>query len=170
VIDECCYEGDINRDWGNITGREMTHRFWMGFASGAYVGHGETYLHPEDILWWGKGGQLHGESPARIAFLNRIMEDVPTEGIRQFSHGEAFMPKPGEAVGCGVYPDFGIYYFGRHRPAFRMIDLPDEGSWQIDVIKTWDMTVSSVGNDLSGRCRIELPGQEGMALRIVKTK
>ncbi|WP_325050186.1 DUF5060 domain-containing protein [Cohnella faecalis] len=28
VIDECAYEGDIDQGWGNITGEEMTRRFW----------------------------------------------------------------------------------------------------------------------------------------------
>src|SRR5690606_13316316 len=77
VVDECAYEGNINHNWGNITAQEMTHRFWEGFARGGYVGHGETYLHPEDILWWSKGGVLHGQSPARIAFLRELMEGGP---------------------------------------------------------------------------------------------
>jgi hypothetical protein len=51
VIDECAYEGDIDQGWGNITGEEMVRRFWEGAVRGGYVGHGETYLHPEDILW-----------------------------------------------------------------------------------------------------------------------
>jgi hypothetical protein len=74
VFDECCYEGNINHGWGNIPAQEMVHRFWEGFARGGYVGHGETYVHPEDILWWSKGGALHGQSPQRIAFLRRIMD------------------------------------------------------------------------------------------------
>ena len=44
VIDECAYEGDIDQGWGNITGEEMTRRFWEGAVRGGYVGHGETYL------------------------------------------------------------------------------------------------------------------------------
>jgi len=166
VIDECCYEGNINRDWGNISGREMTHRFWMGFASAAYTGHGETYLHPDDILWWSKGGDLHGQSPERIGFLSEIIQDFPSQGVRVFKPGEGFMPKPGEAMGCGVYPEYGLFYFGVHQPSFRMIDLPDEGSWEIDILDTWEMTVTPGGRNLSGSVRIELPGKEGIAIRI----
>ena len=77
VVDECAYEGNIPHNWGNITGQEMTHRFWEGFSPGGYVGHGETYVHPDDVLWWSKGGVLHGDSPARIAFLREIMEAGP---------------------------------------------------------------------------------------------
>lgn len=39
--------------------------------------HGETYLHDHDVLWWAKGGILHGESPQRIAFLREIVEGLP---------------------------------------------------------------------------------------------
>ena len=41
--------------------------------SGCYVGHGETYKHPQDILWWAKGGVLHGQSPRRIQWLKEFM-------------------------------------------------------------------------------------------------
>lgn len=40
VVDECKYEGDLPRQWGNITGREMAHRLWEAFACGSYAGHG----------------------------------------------------------------------------------------------------------------------------------
>ena len=77
VVDECAYEGNINHCWGNITPQEMTRRFWEGVLRGGYVSHGETYVHPRDILWWSHGGELHGESPARIAFLRRLVESLP---------------------------------------------------------------------------------------------
>ena len=61
--------------------QELVHRFWRGTVAGCYVGHGETYLHPDDVLWWFKGGVLHGESAARIAFLRRILESAPAGGL-----------------------------------------------------------------------------------------
>jgi len=67
IFDECRYEGNIPQGWGNIDAPEMTRRFWLGTMGGCYVGHGETYVHPDDILWWSKGGVLHGESPAPSA-------------------------------------------------------------------------------------------------------
>ena len=75
VVDECAYEGNISHNWGNITAEEMVRRFWEGTVRGGYVGHGETYMHPQEILWWSKGGVLHGQSPERIAFLRKIVED-----------------------------------------------------------------------------------------------
>lgn len=77
VFDECCYEGNIEFPWGNISAFEMTHRFWTAFVDGGYCTHGETYLDENDVLWWAKGGKLHGESPKRIAFLREILEELP---------------------------------------------------------------------------------------------
>lgn len=77
VIDECCYEGNIQHLWGSISGREMVRRFWRCCASGGYCTHGETFLTDDDILWWARGGVLKGESPRRIAFLRQIMESPP---------------------------------------------------------------------------------------------
>src|ERR1039457_6522786 len=68
IYDEAKYEGNIPKRWGNISAQELVRRCWLGAVSGAYVGHGETYLDPDDILWWSKGGVLRGESPRRIAF------------------------------------------------------------------------------------------------------
>lgn len=78
VIDECCYEGNLQHFWGSISGREMTSRFWRVVTMGGYCTHGETILDEEDeILWWSRGGVLKGESPARIGFLRSIVESLP---------------------------------------------------------------------------------------------
>jgi hypothetical protein len=77
VIDECGYEGNIHMSWGDLSPEEMVIRFWLGFTLGAYVGHGETYVNPEEVLWWSKGGQLHGESVSRIAFLRKSLNRRP---------------------------------------------------------------------------------------------
>lgn len=77
IIDECCYEGNIQHIWGSISGREMTNRFWRVVTMGGYCTHGETFLDSRDVLWWARGGRLKGESPARIAFLRNIVEELP---------------------------------------------------------------------------------------------
>ena len=79
--DECQYEGDVGESWGNITGQELVHRFWKGVVNGGSVTHGETYYNDTETLWWAKGGTLVGESVARIAFLKRILEEGPEEGL-----------------------------------------------------------------------------------------
>lgn len=79
VIDECCYEGNLQEFWGSISGKEMTARFWRVMTGGGYCTHGETFLDPEnEIIWWAKGGRLHGESPERIRFLKEIVYSLPS--------------------------------------------------------------------------------------------
>ena len=77
VFDECCYEGNIRHPWGNLSGFELVNRFWIACTMGGYCTHGETFMSPDEILWWARGGVLHGESPARIAFLREIVEELP---------------------------------------------------------------------------------------------
>ena len=76
VFDECRYEGNIAHNWGNISAREMLHRFWTAGVYGGYCTHGETYYSDDDVLWWSRGGKLKGESVERIAFLRDIFEEL----------------------------------------------------------------------------------------------
>ena len=159
VIDECAYEGNIDQGWGNITGEEMTRRFWEGAVRGGYVGHGETYVHPDDVLWWAKGGKLHGTSSNRIGFLRRILEESP-EG-----HLE---PLPGDwdAPSAGVKDQYELIYFGFNQPTYRRFVMPQGIRFQIDVIDTWNMTVETLPGTFEGRFRIELPGRQYVAVRL----
>ena len=164
VFDEVVYEGNIEEGWGNLTPQEMVHRFWVGTVAGCYVGHGETYLHPEDILWWSKGGVLHGQSPARVAFLRMILESGPTAGL-----------DPVDSTLAGGFPcagkegDYYLCYFGVHQPAEMTFDLPQEHSYQIDVIDTWEMTVTSKEGTFEGRVQVQLPGRPYTAVRIQRS-
>ena len=80
VLDEIAYEGNIPHGWGNISGQEMVRRFWEAVCRGGYPGHGETFLHPEGVLWWSHGGKLHGESHKRFQFLMDIWKETPGGG------------------------------------------------------------------------------------------
>lgn len=77
IFDECGYEGDLMYSWGNLSGFEIVHRIWTAVAGGGYCTHGETFANNDEILWWSKGGSLHGKSPKRIEFLRRIVEALP---------------------------------------------------------------------------------------------
>jgi hypothetical protein len=191
VVDECCYEGDISMMWGDLSPEEMVLRFWVGFTLGGYVGHGETYMNQEEILWWSKGGQLHGESVPRIAFLRDIFEKAPAAGLTAIEKMDnesinlleigsplSIFTAPGgaadriiaegrwnvEAAGyCGS--DYFLFYFGMHQPGLRNFNLP-EGSFQIDVIDTWNMTIDTIVKNASGNIKVVLPGRKYMAVRI----
>ena len=81
VNDEPEYEGNIIQSWGNLTAQELVHRFWLTMTRGGYAGHGETYAHPEDLIWWAKGGELRGEAWKRIGFMRDLLEQDVTHGL-----------------------------------------------------------------------------------------
>ena len=137
VIDECAYEGNIDQGWGNITGEEMTRRFWEGAVRGGYVGHGETYMHDEDILWWAKGGEFHGNSPERIAFLRHIQEETPGGFLEP-------LPSAWDVPTAGIRYEYELNYFGFNQPTYRNFVMPAGRQYQVDIIDTWNMTVETL--------------------------
>ncbi len=161
VVDETLYEGTISEPWGNITAEEMVRRFWVGLTHGGYVGHGETYLHPDDILWWSKGGVLHGESPERIAFMRRIMEGGPERGFDPVPWWRSWKA---HAVGKG--DDYILLYWGVRQPGEMTLELP--ARYRADVIDTWEMTITPVEGVLEGEVTVPLPGRPYIALRLRK--
>jgi hypothetical protein len=161
VVDECGYEGNIEKSWGSLPPQELIHRFWLGTCNGGYVGHGETYLHPQDILWWAKGGALHGESPARIAFLRRILEEGPADGLEPIK-------TPTHLYGVGRSDDYRLIYLAVQQPAEFVLDMPKEGQYAVEVIDTWAMTITPLDGRRRGQSRIRLPGKPYLALRIRK--
>lgn len=142
VFDEVKYEGNIRLGWGNLSGEELVFRFWQGTVAGTYVGHGETYLSDDQILWWSKGGVLKGQSPARLAFLRKILEEGPAGGLEPIAKWEnyPFAGKPAE---------YYLGYFGREaRTAWPFTlyrtDLADGMKFTAEVIDTWNMTITPV--------------------------
>jgi hypothetical protein len=159
VIDECGYEGDLDQGWGNISGQELVRRCWEGAVRGGYVGHGETYLNEREELWWSKGGALVGDSPERIRFLLEIIKDAP---------GGVLEPLPSDwDVRWGGTEDYRIAYFGFGRPRYRDITTPPDNQWLVDVIDTWNTTIARQPGIFTGTFRIELPGREFMAIRLI---
>jgi hypothetical protein len=185
VFDEIKYEGNIPLRWGNLSAEEMLHRFWECIVAGTYPGHGECYLSPDDVLWWSKGGKLNGESPARIAFLRDILAAGPDyiETIDKWQVANVG-GKPGE---------YYLVYFGKNSPGkwkFQLPrrkrddpnELPGGMKFKIDVLDTWDMTITPVDGEFEIRQpkdedytvydtrdrTIELPNKPWLALRITR--
>jgi hypothetical protein len=185
VVDECGYEGNLNMVWGDLSAEEMVQRLWLGFVSGGYVGHGETYINEQEILWWSKGGQLYGESVPRIAFLREIFEQAPmltpvNKSDNEFNNLMDPSDSPQlididkiipeglwniEAGGYNSDKGYCIFYFGMHQPAWRNFNL-EHGSYRIDVIDTWNMTIKTAALNAAGVTRVELPARKYMAIRI----
>jgi len=164
IIDECVYEGNIPNDWGNLTPEEMVNRFWISYCRGAYCTHGETYIHPENILWWSKGGKLYGKSPERIAFLHKIMTETPLEGVYPFHNiwnKETYLIKTNE---------FYLYYYGNSQQAKARIYLPKNIKFRLEVIDVWNMTITPVKGEFTGMTEIPLPGTPYLAVRAIAIK
>jgi hypothetical protein len=180
VFDEVKYEGNIPERWGDISAEEMVHRFWQGAVAGTYVGHGETYKHPKDIIWWSRGGQLHGQSPPRLAFLRQVMESGPRDGIDPIDKWQ-------DVHTAGVAAEYYLVYLGKQRPTEWLFELPRAGlqagmSFHVEILDTWNMTTSPVDGTFKivkdatyeyhaeGLPKIKLPGKPYIALRITRVQ
>ena len=176
VNDEPQYEGDIPDPWGNISARELVHRFWMTATRGGYAGHGETYLVDDHELWWAKGGTLRGESPTRIGFLRRIMEESagpwePLTGRWEW----------GVVGACDAGSGERIVYFGTHQPKAWFRGFPDgRRDISVELIDPWAMSIEpldladppyyryprNVHDQVVPVVSVELPGRPYLALRV----
>lgn len=168
VWDEILYEGNINLGWGNVTGEELVRRFWEASMRGGYAGHGETLLQTMDesvdnsVLWWSHGGHLHGDSPKRISFLYKILTEIPG------GKGLEFVPRYWDAVvGAVDCADYYLFYFSFLRPLYRDLYFDDDSKFKVDLIDTWNMTISPQGI-FKGNFRINTGGRPYMAIRVQK--
>lgn len=197
MIDECKYEGNIEPQWGNISAFEMVHRFWAVMLLGGYATHGETFHQDDEVLWWAKGGELHGESAKRIAFLKDIMNGLGGEiqpyeartgidpnntsteaasdnpfvkAILSLDPSEMDLLRMGSMSYSGRYEDkYIIQYLGRECRAFFDIILPEDGAeYSIDVVDIWEMSRITVNANAKGKTRVELPGKEGIAVIAIR--
>lgn len=184
VNDEPEYEGNLYESWGSISAQELTHRFWTTMMRGGYAGHGETYNDPDDLIWWAKGGKLHGEAWQRIGFLRDLLEQDVTGGLEPLGPEREW---PWSRVSGAKDGDVRYIYFGEHQPVVWAPGLPkDDGKYSIDLIDTWNMTVtplklsppranhpirhgaSVVRRDPDAAFSVDLPGRPYLALRVRK--
>ena len=188
--DECSYEGDIAEDWGNISGREMVHRFWSGTVNGGYITHGETFYNEAERIWWAKGGELIGESPKRIAFLRRILEEGPDDGLDPMPYTGHFRitmgggldvitlpdllaPAPGEETWvrarihyatAGQAHRYYLSYFGGNQPSEVSVVVPPGERYVATLIDTWEMTETEIGASVERGDLLRFRGKPFQAL------
>ena len=170
VLDEIAYEGNIQHGWGNISPEEMTRRFWEGACRGGYPGHGETYMNPDDVLWWSHGGKLHGESWKRFKLLHDIMCETPGLGLapwRECGWDEVCAVPENEFM--RPVKSYYLFYYSFMRPSFRDFHFDDETKFEVRVIDTWNMEIKDMGT-FQGKFRIELPGRSYMAIQVKAVK
>ncbi|NLU40720.1 MAG: DUF5605 domain-containing protein, partial [Firmicutes bacterium] len=124
-------------------------------------GHGETYMHPEDILWWSKGGVLHGESPLRIGFLRMVFEEAPESGLWPVESSRELMLADRDKT-------YILVYFGMEQSVQKRIALPEGTTYKLEIIDTWNMTVTPIDGEFSGMTTVQLPGRPHTAVRARK--
>lgn len=156
VFDECQYEGNIPTNWGSITGDELVRRFWLAAARGVYCGHGETYLDPNDVLWWAKGGVLRGTSPPRIAFLRKLLEETIAVGPGPIGFTFESASFGTRAKRANNYVLF--VYYDVHAPAQASIDLPAGFAYRAEYVDSLKMARTPLGDNYSGTAELKLPG------------
>lgn len=155
VFDECKYEGNIASRWGNLSGDAMTRRFWMAAAEGAYCGHGETYIVPDDILWWSHGGVLHGSSPAKIALLRKLLEETIAIGSGPIGFTNVTdQPAGARRPNGAVF----FFYFDEHQPAEGVFQLQDGITYTAEYIDTVTLARTPLPGEYSGKAEVKLPG------------
>ncbi|HVM62265.1 MAG TPA: DUF4038 domain-containing protein [Verrucomicrobiae bacterium] len=176
VFDEVKYEGNIARRWGQLSGEELVFRFWEATIAGTYVTHGETFSSPDHISWTSEGGKLHGQSPARLAFLKQVLAESPAEGLEPIDKWQ-------DSNMGGQLGEYYLLYLGKETPTSWPFELykdriKDGMRFKVDVLDTWNMTVTPLDGefvtkkkdnyhyvDATGRA-VPLPGKPYMAVRI----
>jgi hypothetical protein len=161
IYDEIQYEGNISRRWGNLSPEEMTHRFWRAIVNGVYATHGETYMTADGSPVWSDAGTLRGTSPARIAFLRKLLENAGTAGL--MATEDPYYLNAGNPEG----PIF--YYFDYHCVGEYEFPLPENVKFTATMIDPWAMTKSALPGTFSGKSKITLTGKPYMAVLFEKS-
>ncbi|MGM0110038.1 DUF5605 domain-containing protein [Enterococcus sp. DIV0187] len=193
VMDECGYEGNIDYIWGNLSAFEMVHRFWWTTCRGGYCTHGETFDREDEVLWWSKGGILHGNSLKRIQFLKDILYSLPSEGepvykdivdnpntkkkdkeLRGYHHTFRDvvdeLPKWQQKELAFTEPmilkgdSYLLRYMGRTAQSYVDLELSNDKNYTIEILDIWEMTRTLVNQNSSGKVRVTLPEKEGIAI------
>ncbi|WP_235011741.1 DUF5060 domain-containing protein [Bryocella elongata] len=178
LFDEVQYEGNLNKRWGNLSGDEMTRRFWLGVINGCYVTHGETLLDADSemsenttpTLWWSHGGTLKGTSPAQIAFLRRLVEEsAKSSGGVVVRAGLEADAKPYYLNATAYEQDKKtartiLYFFDDHAPIWYEFPLP-AGTFKAEYIDPMEMTITPVGGTHTGKATIRLSGKPFRGMR-----
>jgi len=161
IYDEIQYEGNIARRWGNLSPEEMTYRFWRAVVNGAYATHGETYISTDGTPVWSDAGELHGTSPARIAFLRKLLQNSGTTGL--------MAAEDPYYLNAGNPGALYLWYFDYHCAGEYEFPLPSGANFKATLIDPWAMIASPVSGSFTGKSKITLTGRPYMAVLFEKT-
>jgi hypothetical protein len=106
------------------------------------------------------GGAMHGDSPARIGFLRKVLEESTSTGLTQYD-GSYYLS-------AGEPGNLYLYFFDYHQPAEYEFPLPQDTKFTAEIIDPWEMTITPVAGTFSGNSKLTLPGKPYMAARFRK--
>ena len=129
-------------------------------------------------MWTFDGGVLRGQSPPRLAFLKKIFDTAPPEGIDPIDKWQ-------DVQTAGKAGDYYLVYFGNQSPSSWLFELPKAGlkagmRFHVDVLDTWGMTTTSAGDEFviiadgkyryhaKGMLKVNFPGKPYVALRLTR--
>lgn len=103
---------------------------------------------------------LHGESPKRLAFLRRILNEGPAEGLN---------PVPNMKYAAAAREgEYYLFYYDLSQPGEMDYSLPDGVSFRAEVIDPWEMTITGLPGTHQGKFVLKLPGRPFLAVRFRK--
>ncbi|WP_405904456.1 DUF5605 domain-containing protein [Streptomyces sp. NBC_00656] len=155
LVDDCGAEGDDPEDPERaLTGTELLCRLWEAVCRGGYAGHAEAW--GEDA-WSDGGGRLTGTAVERIAFLKDVLGAAPA--------GLGHTPETYDASTLEVPGEYVLQYLGPHRYPRRSFALPG-GTWSVEVLDTWNMSVRALDDAGEDRVTVGLPAEPYLAIRL----
>ncbi len=104
---------------------------------------------------------LVGESWQRILFLKKIMEEGPSDGLTPMDNSWVWSRVTG-----GMNGDYRLIYLGAHQPVSWFYGKPAKKRFKVDVIDTWNMTITPHERIYESDAEIPLPGKPYLAIRI----
>ncbi|MEV1169613.1 DUF5605 domain-containing protein [Nonomuraea sp. NPDC049784] len=155
VMDMCGYEGDSSDPWLSLTPQDVVAQAWDGAVRRRCVTHGESYVDEDGLTWSESGGTLVGDAVPRLRLLREVLVAIPDEA-RHLDRDAPMLELPGE---------FYLEFCGEHRFPQRSYDVP-AGRYEVEVIDTWEMTVTPHGVQEGPTVTVPLPGTVGQAIRL----
>ena len=153
VFDEFGYEGDIPEGYGRNPPLLIAERFYWATFTGIYGTHGECFKDPADVLWWGKGGVLKGESWKRVKFLKDMLDAAPPFNELKPSSGMV-LAKEGQ-----------YYLMFCQSGGNKTIQLGGTGPYKVDRLDMYEMTTTPVGTAPAAPTPSQPPRGRGLSLR-----